>query len=148
MNQFFKKIFGNSNKDKRQIEPDNTKLFKLIMNFIQNKSLENYAKVVDELKNGNAFLILPAYNESIIGTSGWTPAPEGYSIKWEGYFVDGLAATTAFTSKDALYTWTQKGTQYVALSSRTFIELCKKNGIRRIVIDNNLPTVVVLQDGE
>jgi len=146
MNNIFGRIFGNSNKDKNP--PDNIKLFELINNYIKDNKYENYASVVAELTNGNAFLLLPIYNENKKDIPEWTPAPEGFSIKWGTYFVDGLIAIAAFTSEEALFTWAQKPTNYIALPSKTVLEMCEKNEVRRVVIDSKLPTMIVLQNDE
>jgi hypothetical protein len=60
-----------------------------------------------------------------------------------------LKATTAFTSEEALFASTGKPVKYIALRSQVALQICKENGIDRIVIDNKLGTMMVLrQDGD
>jgi hypothetical protein len=124
---------------------DNTKLFQLLEEYIKDNKYENYVKVASELSNGNAYLVLPSAHDNNEKLHAWHPAPEGQKIKLGIYYVDGLKATAAFTSKDALYTWAKKPTECVSLSSKTVIEICEANDIDRIVVDSGLRTMVILQ---
>jgi len=125
--------------------PDNTKLFELLNEYSKNNKYDNYKKVVEELTEGNSYLLLPSNKDYGGKYKSWTPSVEGQKIDLGIYFVDGLKAIAAFSSEDALFTWKKKVTKYISLPSKTIIEICEANGIDRIVVDNKLPTMVVLQ---
>jgi hypothetical protein len=144
--QFFKKIFKGSTSDKAKvINPDNTKLFKLLNDYSKDNTYDNYKKAVEELTDGNAYLLLPSETSYGDKYKDWTPVDKGQTIDLGIYFVDGLKAVAAFTSEQALFTWKKGVTKYVSLPSKAIIQICETNGIDRIVVDSNLPTMIVLQ---
>lgn len=125
--------------------PDNTKLFELLNEYSKDNKYDNYKKVVEELTGGNAYLLLPSNKNFDDKYKNWTPVDEGQKIDLGIYLVDGLKAIAAFTSEEALFTWKKKVTKYVSLPSKAIIEICETNSIDRIVVDSNLPTMVVIQ---
>lgn len=167
MNEFFKKFFRNPKKDKNDNSPgnakllsliydyikdknapDNTKLLKLINDYTKDYKYENYIKIIAELKEGDADLLLPVYNKTSTHISGWTPAPEGYSIKSGIYFVNEITTVAAFTSKETLFAWAQKPAPYIELLSKTVIEMCEANEIKQIIIDSKLPIMITFKNDE
>ena len=129
----------------KMANPDNTKLFELLNNYSKDNKYDNYKRVVEELTEGNAYLLLPSDKSYGDKYKSWTPVDKGQTIDLGIYFVDGLKAIAAFSSEEALFTWKKKVTKYVSLPSKAIIEICEANGIDRIVVDNKLPTMVVLQ---
>jgi hypothetical protein len=129
-------------------KPDNAKLFELLNRYSKDNKYNNYKKVVEELTEGNAYLLLPSTIDYGDKYKSWTPVEEGQKIDLGIYFVDGLKAIAAFSSEEALFTWKKKVTKYVSLPSKAIIEICEANGIDRIVVDSNLPTMVVLQNSK
>jgi hypothetical protein len=141
---FFKKLFK-SYPQKEDLKPDNTRLIALIEQYISDNEYESYKKVVFELEDGNSYLIIPS--ESNLGEefSSWPPSPPGLKIKIGIWFKDGLKATAAFTSEQALFEWAKKPAKYVSFRSQMVLELCEVNDISRIVIDSKQRTMIVLQ---
>jgi hypothetical protein len=127
------------------INPDNTKLFKLLNEYGKDNKYDNYKKVVKELTEGNAYLLLPSNKDYGNKYTSWTPVEEAQKIDLGIYIVDGLKAIAAFSSEEALFTWKKKVSKYISLPSKAIIEICEANGIDRIVVDSALPTMVVLQ---
>ena len=144
--QLFKKIFKGLTVDKLKVTNlDNTKLFKLLNDYSNDYKYDNYKKVVEELTDGNAYLLLPSETSYGGKYKNWTPVDKGQTIDLGIYFVDGLKAIAAFTSEEALFTWKKGVTKYISLPSKAIIQICETNGIDRIVVDSNLPTMIVLQ---
>jgi hypothetical protein len=141
---FFKKLFKFSSK-KEDLKPDNTRLFALIEQYVSDNEYESYKKVVFELEDGNSYLLIPSENNLGEEFSSWAPSPPGLKIKLGIWFRDGLKATAAFTSEQALFEWAKKPTKYVSFRSQMVLELCEANGIKRVVIDSKLRTMIVLQ---
>lgn len=131
--------------DTRKTTYDNTRLFQLLEEYIKDNKYENYVKAATELTEGNAYLVLPTEHDDDERLKTWAPVPKEYKISLGIYFIDGLKATAAFTSKDALFEWAKKPTTCISLSSKTVIEICEANEIDRIVIDSKLRTMIVLQ---
>lgn len=137
------RIFGN--KLNRTAEPNNEKLLQCIHKYKDNTSPSNYKKVYNELVNGNGFLLLPSDNNGM-ESDHWEPINENRGIKLTSvYNLDGLKAIGVFTSEDVLFEWAQKPMEYTALHSNDVLELCKKEGFDRIVIDSDMPTMFVLE---
>ena len=131
--------------DTRKTTYDNTRLFQLLEEYIKDNKYENYVKAATELTEGNAYLVLPTEHDDDERLKTWAPVPKEYKISLGIYFIDGLKATAAFTSKDALFEWAKKPTTCISLSSKTVIEICEAHEIDRIVIDSKLRTMIVLQ---
>ena len=142
---FLKNLFKFSAK-KREIDPDNTRLLELIEQYIADNEYESYKKVVFELEDGNAYLLLPSENDWGEKYPTWTPSPPGLKMKLGIWFIDGLKATAAFTSEVALFEWAKKSVKYVSFRSQAVLKLCEDNGIDRVVIDDKLRTMIILQN--
>lgn len=125
--------------------PENTRLLQLLQEYRNDNKYSNYVKVVEEITDGNAYLLLESDKDYGDKYNTWTPTEKGQKIHFGIYFVNGLKAIAAFSSEDALFTWKKKVTKYISLPAKALIEICKTNGIDRIVVDRSLPTMVVLE---
>ena len=145
---FLKKLFGNSHKtkpDQEKKDPENTRLGLLLENWGHHPSNENYQAVMDEILDGNSFLLLPSVNENGENDH-WQTAEKDTTIQLASVFnLDGLKVLGAFSNEKALVEWAKTGTQYTALRTQDIIELCKENGIDRVVINTNQPTMYVME---
>lgn len=144
---FFKKIFGNSTKTidtQEKKNPENTRLNYLLNIWGQHQSDNNYTAVMDEILNGNSFLLLPSVNEN--ETIGWTTSEADKTLNLTSVFnLDGLKVLGAFSDENSLVEWSKKPTQYTALPTKDIIEICKEQGIDRIVINSNQKNMYVLE---
>jgi hypothetical protein len=146
----FKKIFGSKSnpeplKSHQLGNPDNTRLIFLLNNYIKNRGNENYKLVVDELLNGNSFLMLPSINDETASKE-WTVSKENTSLKLTTIFnLDGLKVLGAFTDSEAVYTWAKKSTPYTSVKSQAVLEMCKEMDISRIVINSDSPNMFVIE---
>jgi hypothetical protein len=144
---FLKKIFGGQTTDKQTDikKPDNRTLLNLLHAWKNNESAENYTNVVNEILNGQSFLLLPSVNDGKSGGD-WKTLKTGSTLKLTSVFdVDGLNVLGAFTEESALLTWSRKQTEFTAMKSQDVIEFCQANGIDRIVINSDQPTMFVLE---
>jgi hypothetical protein len=124
---------------------DNTHLLKLINVYAKQQTEETYAAVINELMEGNAYLLMPSVGSNHPKKQ-WRNMDEGESLDLTSVFkVDGLHVLGAFTSEETLLQWAQKETNYSAMPSREVIDLCMANQIQRIVIDSDQPTMFVMQ---
>ena len=144
---FLRKIFGGQTTDKQTDvkRPDNGTLLNLLHEWKNNESSENYRNVVNEILDGQSFLLLPSVNDGKSGGD-WKTLKAGSSLKLTSVFdVDGLKVLGAFTDERALLTWSRKHTDFTAMKSQDVIEFCQTNGIDRIVINSDQPTMFVLE---
>lgn len=139
----FKKIFGSKDEPGN---PDNTRFLNLLNNWSQNMTNENYELVVNELMNGNSYLILPSVNDES-QADGWETTTHDTTLKLTSIFdIDGLKVLGAFSDKEALLTWTKnKASAYTALKSQAVIELCERRNISRMVINSYSPNMFVME---
>ena len=139
----FNKLFGGN---KKQTNPENSKLFELIEIYQkENGKGDSYKNVVLELMNGNSFLLLPSKNENELSTS-WTTAKTDTTLQLTCiYNLDGLKVLGAFTDEQSLLSWTKEPTQYTAVSSKYILKLCEEQLIERIVINSDQPNMFVLE---
>lgn len=144
---FFKKIFGGQTEKKQTNEnqPDNRVLLELLYEWKNTESSESYRNVVNELLNGQSFLLLPSANDGKTNTD-WNTLKTGSTLKLTSVFdLDGLQVLGAFSDENALLTWSRKQTEFTAMRSQDVIEFCQNNGIDRIVINSDQPTMFVLE---
>lgn len=145
---FLKKLIGGkqANIEASDVRPDNTKLIFYINNWVENPSLENYKVVVDELMNGDSYLLLPSLNDENTAANDWQTVETGTSLQLTSIFnLDGLKVLGAFTDENALLFWTKKPTSYTALASKSVMSLCEANHISRIVINSGSRNMFVLE---
>lgn len=144
---FLKKIFGGQ-PDKKQSDeksPDNRTLLNLLNEWKNTESSESYRNVVNELLNGQSFLLLPSVNDGK-SSDDWKTLKTGSTLKLTSVFdVDGLQVLGAFSDESALSTWSRKQTEFTAMRTQDVIEFCQTNGIDRIVINSDQPTMFVLE---
>ena len=145
---FLSKLFkGNKQQENKtnNKNPDNTKLLFLLKNYSENRTNETYKVVMEELMNGDSFLLLPSDN-SHKDTIDWQPIKAGTTIGLTSvYNLDGLKALAAFTDEDALINWSKKKIRYTALKSKDVLDLCQENKIERIVINSDQENMFVLE---
>lgn len=146
---FLKKLFGGSNNTKIEIKgsknPDNTRLTYLLDIYGQHPSNENYRAVLEEITNGNSFLLLPSANDNG-DTNGWETAQVGTTINLSSILnLDGLKVLGAFSDETALVKWTNRSTQYTAIKTQDLVDFCKQNNVDRIVINSDQKNMFVLE---
>jgi SseB protein C-terminal domain/SseB protein N-terminal domain len=146
---FLKKLFGGSDNPKTENNenknPDNTRLTYLLDIYGQHPSNDNYKTVLEEITNGNSFLLLPSVNENA-DSNGWQTAQVGTTLNLSSIFnLDGLRVLGAFSDESALVKWTKKATQYTAIKAQDLIDFCKQNNVDRIVINSDQKNMFVLE---
>jgi hypothetical protein len=145
---FLKKLFGGSDKPadtQEKKDPENTRLNYLLNIWGENHSDENYKAVLDEILNGNSYLILPSANDNP-GSGNWETAKASTSLNLTSVFnLDGLKVLGAFSDEKSLLEWTKKETQYTAIQTQAMVDFCKTNDIDRIVINSNQKNMFVLE---
>lgn len=82
--RFLTKIFGRQT-DKKQTslpadknQPDNATLLNLLHQWKNNESAENYTNVVNELLDGQSYLLLPSTNDG--KSNGWKTLEPGMTL--------------------------------------------------------------------
>jgi glycogen debranching enzyme len=144
---FLKKLLGGRSKAadiQEKKNPENTKLTYLLNIYGEHPSDDNYRAVMDEILNGNSFLLLPSVNQNE-GSVGWTTI-EAKTLNLTSVFnVDGLKVLGAFSDECALLEWSKKETQYTAMRTQDVIEGCKHNNVDRVVINSNQKNMYVLE---
>lgn len=144
---FLKKLFGSVGKStgvEKKKDPENTRLNYLLNIWGGHQSDKNYKAVMDEILNGNSFLLLPSVNDN--ETIGWTTLEAPKTLNLTSVFnLDGLKVLGAFSDENALVEWSQKPTHYTALATKEVIELCKAQGVDRIVINSDQKNMFVLE---
>lgn len=145
---FLKKLFGGNKKpndDLPKKDPENTRLIYLLDNWEKNPSKDNYHAVVDEVLNGNSFLLLPSVNDRE-SSMGWETIEKGMTLNLTCVFnIDGLKVLAAFSDENALVAWSKTQTQYTALSTKEIVNLCAEQGIDRVVINSDQKNMFVLE---
>jgi hypothetical protein len=142
-----KKLFGAKSEVKEaNPNPDNTKLIFYINNWWENRSDKNYKIVVDEILNGNSYLLLPTINDPTSTNTDWQIADADTTLNLTSCFnLDGLKVLGAFTDEKALVAWAKKPTHYTSLKSDAVISICEQNNIGRVVINSGSPNMFVLE---
>jgi len=145
---FFKKLFGSNNKPAETSEkknPENTRLNYLLNIWGEYHSDENYKAVMDEILNGNSYLILPSANDNP-GSGNWETAKAQTTLNLTSVFnLDGLKVLGVFSDERSLLEWTKKETQYTAIRTQDMVDFCKTNDIDRIVINSDQKNMFVLE---
>jgi AraC family transcriptional regulator len=143
----FKKIFRSNSQlqavmDRK--EPDNTRLNFLLDAWGGHQSDENYHDVMDEIMNGNSYLLLPSVNSD--KTNGWKTAEAASTIKLSSvYNLDGLLVLGVFSDEQTLTDWTHKPAEYTAMRTQDVLDLCRQRKIDRIIINNGQKNMYVLE---
>jgi hypothetical protein len=141
---FLKKLLGGNKKpvdSQEKKDPENTRLNFLLNIWGENHSNENFKAVMEEILNGNSFLILPSANDEP-GSGNWETAQQRKTLNLTSvYNLDGLKVLGAFSDEKSLLEWTQ----YTALKTQDMIDFCKENNIDRIVINSDQKNMFVLE---
>lgn len=108
---------------------------------------ETYKDVLMELITGESLLFLPSVNDGSenqeVDNQGATKTLKIASI----FIVDGIKVLGAFSDEAALFTWAKQPVPYKMLESKDVLQICEENGIKRVVINSNQPTMFVLEQG-
>src|SRR5207249_4299129 len=140
----FTKLFrGKSKPD----NPDNSRLLELLdIYWKKNGKGNSYKNVVQELMNGNSFLMFPTQNDFKTDLDNWTTTQKETVLKLGSLFnLEELKVLGAFTDEQALLNWTKKPSEYTAMRSQDVLKFCQDNGIDRIVINSDQPNMFVLE---
>jgi hypothetical protein len=146
----FKKLFGTTEKKETPQEsnftPDNTRLLALIKAYHQNTAQANYAAVMEELYGDTAFLLVPTNGKSGATQNNWETLKEGATIEFKSVFnLEGLLVFGVFTSEETLSKWINEVTTFMAIPSKTVLEIAEEQSFGRIVIDSDQSTMFVLE---
>ena len=108
---------------------------------------ETYKDVLMELITGESLLFLPSVNDGSenqeVDNQGATKTLKIASI----FNVDGIKVLGAFSDEAALFSWSKQPVPYKMLQSKDVLQICEENGIKRVVINSNQPTMFVLEQG-
>lgn len=147
---FLKKLFGGSkqsvpNQAAEEKNPENTRLTYLLDIWASHQSDQNYKAVVDEIENGNGFLMMLSSGNANARTD-WYTTKKGDELTIGGIFEqDGLQTLVAFTDVHALLSWHKQSTEYVSMGTRDIIDMCRAQGVGRIVINHGQKNMFVLE---
>ncbi|MCW1149167.1 SseB family protein [Flavobacterium lacisediminis] len=140
--KLFNKLLG---KKEAECTPDNSVLLQLIQAYHYNKMPENYGKVIEELYGPRSFLFVPTADKHE-HSNGWEKSKGGDVIDFATvYNLDGLLVLGVFTSEEALSKWTKEEMGYIAIPSKTIMEIAERENFGRVVIDSDQDTMFVLE---
>jgi len=123
----------------------NKNLLNYISNWYLKPTEDGYKKVVFELMEGGAFLLLPSANDNQYNV-GWQTADEDSKLKLTSVSVtDGLKVLSVFTDEQALLDWAGQPVNYTEMQSDDVLLLCERNEISRVVINSNSYNMFVLE---
>lgn len=126
-------------------ESDNTRLIFLLNEWSKNPSGKNFEKVMDELINGNSYLLLPSIAEAL-GNKSFTAADSETKLPLTCiYEVDGVRVLGAFTDETSLYNWSKNSSHYIAMTTKGILKMCEMNDIYKIVINSDSPDIFLVQ---
>ena len=126
-------------------ESYNTRLIFLLNEWSKNPSGKNFEKVMDELINGNSYLLLPSIAEAL-GNKSFTVTDNETKLPLTCiYEVDGVRVLGAFTDETSLHNWSKKSCHYIAMSTKEILKMCEMNDIYKIVINSDSPDIFLVQ---
>lgn len=134
----FNKLFGKKeNQLPEETPPKNDVLIQLLNLASKDRNnFQNYSKVMNELVNGDSFLLLASQNDNDKNNQ-LTTLEKDSTLKLKCVFdVDGLKILGAFTDENSLVEYTKKETSYTSMKSQDVLNFCETNGIGRIVINS------------
>lgn len=138
----FNKLFK---KKEPEFTPDNSVLLQLIQAYHQNKTTENYGKVMEELYGPRAFLVVPSDGKQSTSDA-WHTLKKGATVGFTSVFdVDGLLVFGVFTSETAMSKWINQESAYMAIPAHVVMEMAQEHNFGRIVIDSDQETMFVLE---
>lgn len=141
-------IFTKLFKDKSKPDnPDNARLLELLDVYTKDyKNGQRYTDVMQELINGNSFLMFVTDNDTTPDTNNyWNTTSKDTKLKLAVHNLDGLKALCVFTDEQSLYNWAKKPTKYTAMPSKAVLDLCQDSGIARIVINSDQSNIFVIE---
>jgi len=108
---------------------------------------ETYKDVLMELITGESLLFLPSVNDGSENQEANNQSATK-TLKIASIFtVDGIKVLGAFSDEAALFIWAKQPVPYKMLESKDVLQICEENGIKRVVINSNQPTMFVLEQG-
>jgi len=125
-------------------QPDNAKLIALLNDWSKEPIFKNYKNVMDELMNGNSFLMLPSQNDKK-AESEWRISNGETSGLTCIFEVDGLKVIGGFTDDGAITRWAKGHATYTSMRSQEVLELCEREDIYKIVINSDSPNIFLVQ---
>jgi len=127
--------------------PDNTRLLQLLDQYAKKDGDgETYKNVIMELMNGISFLIFPTQDDTNLAPGQWTTLETAATLKISSIFeVNGSKMFGVFTDESSLFSWTKTPTHYNAMRAQDILKLGQTNDIEKIVINNGLPNMFVLE---
>lgn len=145
---FIKKLFGSVEKSQpvqQDKNPENTRLNYLLDIYGRHPSIDNYKAVMQEILEGNSFLLLPSVNGTT-GSGHWETLETGSMLTLASVFnLDGLKVLGAFSDEKSLLNWSNRETEYTSMRAQDIIEFCKQHNIDRIVINSDQKNMYVLE---
>ena len=126
-------------------ESENIRLNFFLDEWGKNPSGKNFEKVMDELVNGNSYLLLPSTAEAL-GHKKVKVADGDTNLPLTCIFkVDSHKVLGAFADETTLYNWAKKPIHYVAMRSKAILKMCEMNDIDKIVINSDSPDIFLVQ---
>ncbi len=99
---------------------------------------------MEELLEGNSFLILPTINDKVVDD--WTVANEETKLKLTSVFdLDGFKVLGAFSNEKSLLIWSKNPATYTAVKSSSVLKMCEEIGVSRIVINSGSEDIFVIE---
>jgi hypothetical protein len=126
-------------------DADNIRLNSLLDNWGKEPSGKNFEKVMQELLNGNSYLILPSAKNKHEPGFQWTTSANEKLILTCIFEVEGVSVLGAFTNESAISNWAKGPQPYVMMKTKAVLELCEKNNIYKIVLNSDSPNIFLAE---
>ena len=126
-------------------DADNNKLNPLLNDWGKGPSGKNFERVMDELVNGNSYLILPTVENKHQVSFQWTASANeklGLTCIFE---VDGVKILGAFTDNDTISNWAKGPHPCIMMKTKDVLKLCEMNNIYKIVINSDSPNIFLAE---
>jgi hypothetical protein len=123
---------------------NNEKLILLLNNWSKDPSGKNFESVMNEIINGDSFMILPCINN--YPKDEWiTSVNEKLELTCI-FEVEGVKILGAFTDNEAISIWSKgKSQPYIVMKTKSVLELCEMNNIYKIVINSDSPNIFLVE---
>ena len=122
---------------------DNTKPISLLDSWGKDPSGKNFERVMEELINGNSFLMLPSINKDSTKRK-WVALGNEKLLLTCLFEVDGVKVLGAFTDESALSKWAKEPCGYTAMKTKDIFKLCEANNIYKIVINSDSSNIFLV----
>jgi hypothetical protein len=138
---FLKNLFPSKRELKTEKQPDNARLIFLLNIYSEHNSDKNSRLILDELKNGNNFLIVPIIDEhnKAIGEQA------NILTLASSFDLDGLKVLGAFTDEASLMRWANAPTPYYATKSGLLLDFARDNKVNKVVINMGSPNCYIVE---